>query len=314
MNTNFLAILFVIALFLSVYFGARFFLNKPSVLAMPKLNILPIKTTLKASDLAGSKESALDFPEVKFPPLKPIEVSPFLPYRGMSCLISPIKEEIDYFSYFPYKIWPIASLSKLMTAVVALENYSPDKIITISKKDLEVYGSSAHLRINQRYKVKDLVKIMLITSSNDAAYALAKEIPNFIGLMNQKAKKLGMLQTKYVEPSGLSQKNVSSASDLLKLSRYILKKHPEIFEVDKKDIYTVGGKRFYNINKIRKLPDFAGGKTGYIPDSKENAISIFSLNGQKIVIIVLGSNDRLLSTQKLLSWFKLIKLAEETND
>ena len=317
MSNNFLAITFVIVLLLSVYFGAKIFLKKPNILTVPELNILPIKASLgsfKVREESSSTQLVVDSPIKKIPSIKPIEVSPFLPYRGMSCLISPIDKKIDYFAYFPYKVWPIASLSKLMTAVIALENYSPNKIITISKKDLEIYGNSAHFRLNQKYKVKDLVKIMILTSSNDAAYALAKELPNFIDLMNKKAKEIGMFQTRYIEPSGLSKKNVSSAADLLKLSRYILKNHPEILEVDKENIYKVGKRIFYNINKIRRLPNFIGGKTGYIPESKENAISIFSLNGQKIVIIVLGSNDRLLSTQKLLSWFKLIRLAEETND
>jgi len=309
MRTNALAIIFVIVLFISISISAKLLLGRPKLFLIPGVNLSLINKPIEIQ-----KGSSKGLPGLNFSSPKAIQVSPFLPYQGKSCLISSFREQRDYFAYFPYKLWPMASLTKLMTAVVALENYPPHKEITISQEALDIYGNSANLKLGEKYQLEDLIKIMLITSSNDAAYAIAEDIPDFVGLMNKKAKQLSMNQTKYEEPSGLSRENISSARDVLKLTRYILKNYPQLFEITKKDAIIVNKKKFYNINQIRKLQGFLGGKTGYIPESKENAVSIFSLNHEKIILIVSGANSRLQATEKLFNWFKLIKLAEKVND
>jgi D-alanyl-D-alanine carboxypeptidase len=145
---------------------------------------------------------------------------------------------------------PIASLTKLMTAVIVLENYDlKNTWITISEKaaaqgNVPNYGNLDQ-EIGKKFPLEKLLELMLIYSSNDAAWALAEAIgvQNFIEKMNEKAQDLGLENTHFVNPTGLDPENLyyhppnqssfnySTAQDLLKLAQYILENHPLIFEI-----------------------------------------------------------------------------------
>jgi len=108
----------------------------------------------------------------------------------------------------------------MMTAVIVLENYSLEDQIAISKKAIDTFGIAGEFKEGEIFSVKDLLYILLVESSNDAAEALAEKIgrENFVSLMNQKAQKLGMENTVFLNPSGLDfdpkEENQSTARDL----------------------------------------------------------------------------------------------------
>ncbi len=210
------------------------------------------------------------------------------------------------------KRWPIASISKLMTAVIAMEKLGPDKIATISQTAIDTEGLAGDFKLNEKYSIRDMVKIMLFVSSNDAAVAISEFYgqTNFIKEMNMKAAELGMNETNFFDCTGLSVLNQSNTSDLTKLAQYILKQRPEIFNFTKtKELSVVelssNSVKFYtNINYFAGQNDFLGGKTGFIESSEQNLLSIFSYKGHKILTIILGSTDRFADTQKLFDWVK----------
>jgi len=142
------------------------------------------------------------------------------------------------------KTLPIASLSKLMTALVVIENthlsdYDLSKTTIVSQKAASQYNIPVHgnLEAGQVIAIEQLLKYMLYYSSNDAAFALAEVIglDNFIAKMNQKSKELGLNNTYFINPTGLDPSdidavpNYSTVNDLAKLSKYILSNHGLIF-------------------------------------------------------------------------------------
>ena len=118
-------------------------------------------------------------------------------------------------------ILPMASISKLMTAIVTEDFSKNEEYTEISKKALATNGKNGELKLGEKIKVGDLIYPLLLESSNDAAEALAEYFgrDNFISKMNQKAKTLKMDSTKYEDPSGLSENNDSTAADLFKLPK-----------------------------------------------------------------------------------------------
>lgn len=165
---------------------------------------------------------------------------------------------------------PIASLTKLMTAIVAKENINKD-FVKLSSTAIQAFGDFGDFKENEIFSKDDLIKGMLISSSNDASYALAEQlgVKNFVNLMNKKVKELKMNHTAFVDPAGLSYNNVSTAEDLLKLTIYIIKNYPEILAVTKEKEITIRElnsntlKIIKNSNLLVKNSYFIGGKTGY---------------------------------------------------
>lgn len=211
------------------------------------------------------------------------------------------------------KHWPIASLTKLMTALVAKEQIPDSDQIQISseaEQPLKDNGAAPTFNIGDTLSAKDLVKAMFLVSSNDAAEALARHYgyDNFIRAMNDKAQELGMTNTVFASPSGLSVKNLSTATDLDKLVRFVWMSNRDLFATSRKtkDYVTVANGRYRtrryltNINTFAGEKNFLGGKTGQLPESGGNLISIFDANGPKL-IIVLGAGDRFQETQTILA-------------
>jgi len=211
------------------------------------------------------------------------------------------------------KYWPIASITKLVTAIVALEKIGPDKIASISQTSIDTEGITKNFLVNEKYSIRDLIKIMLTVSSNDAASAISEFYgqENFINEMNLISEKIGMSQTKFYDCTGLSIQNKSTTNDLTKLAEYIIKEKPEILEYTKiKELSIIelgnnSNKSFTNINSFAGQEDFIGGKTGFIESSEQNLLSIFNYKNYKILIIILGSDNRFLETQKILDWVKV---------
>ena len=208
--------------------------------------------------------------------------------------------------------WPIASLTKLMTAVVALEKMDPSQKIFFNDKIIETEGVSGGFKVGDFFSVNDLIRALVGVSSNDAAVALAESYgstsspqsgyQNFIDAMQIKASELGMKQTTFFDPTGLSFLNQSTVPDLEKLVRYILDKHPQIFEISKHPNIEISGRVLKNINEFAGEENFLGGKTGFTDDANGNLISLFkNPDGGVLLIIVMGTDDRFGETRKLLS-------------
>ncbi len=210
------------------------------------------------------------------------------------------------------KRWPMASLTKLMTALVAKEFIPDNEKITVTaeaEQPLIDFQTSATFRVGDTLSAKDAIKAMFVVSSNDAAEALATHYgyDKFISAMNAKAAELRMTDTVFVSPSGLSTRNLSTTTDLDKLVTFIWINYPDLISSSRQPktyvTATNGGVRrrvnLTNINSFAGQDNFIGGKTGELPESGGNLISIFKVNGPKL-IIVLGAGDRFKETQKIL--------------
>lgn len=203
---------------------------------------------------------------------------------------------------------PIASLTKLMTAIVALDNYDMSQNIEASKEAALQSPVFNDLREGDILSVESLLHIMLIESSNRAAYALSEVMPEqqFVDLMNQKAEYIGLAGTYFEESTGLSDKNYSTASDLVKLAEYILENYPKIIDISRISEFEVPG--FGKISSTNQLlvemPEIIGGKTGFTTDAKGCIILVVynQKSDDYLVYAVLGAEDRFLEMKKLINW------------
>ena len=199
---------------------------------------------------------------------------------------------------------PIASLTKLMTALLVLEKYDLDIKTTIDQKAMSQVGEQGSLKLGEILSVKDLLYISLIESSNRSAYALAEVVgvDNFVSLMNQKAEELGMANTHFSDSSGLDSNSQSSVSDLAILSEYLYKNQSlfkEIVSLDEYDLYLDNGTfhhKLTNTNKLLEtLPGVVGGKTGFTNEARGCYMVINKVNPNEdtyFINIILGSEDR----------------------
>lgn len=210
---------------------------------------------------------------------------------------------------------PIASLTKLMTAIVVAENIDLRKSITVKKEMLSGYGSTEGLEAEKEFRVVELLYPLLIESSNDAAEVLSYFLgrQRILGLMEEKAKSVLMQNTQFTDPSGFDPGNVSTAQDLFYLARYIFYNRPPLLAIARgKKVQSFGEvrfdiKKFWNKNVFIDDPTFIGGKTGYTKEAGNTALFIFRLKtkeGQErnIVVVLLGSRDNKTDTQRIYRW------------
>ncbi len=225
-----------------------------------------------------------------------------------------LQDNARIWSWNAGKRWPIASLTKLMTILVASDLMPMGRRITITQTDegyLAAATATPTFQAGDTLTVKDLITSMLIVSSDDAAEALADNYgrERFMQAMNDTANGLGMTETDYVSPSGLSAKNLSTTADLYKLVEFIWSTDPSLFQTTRETQATVtvygtdsvGRIRYLtNIDRFAGRKDFLGGKTGTLPVSAQNLIALFDVNGPK-AIIVLGSRNRYAEAEKILA-------------
>jgi len=233
--------------------------------------------------------------------------------NSQSILVQSLDEYFPFYHLNTQKMWPMASLTKLLTAVVALEDIGENKKILITEKALATEGIAGNLIKDDIYSVRDLLKIMFLTSSNDAASAFEEYIGGkneFAKLLNQKTRKIGMMQTVLYDASGLSDLNQSNTGDLLKLVKYILQNHPDIFNWTRLNSFLAqplngtDGNLVQNINPLFIRDNFLGGKTGTSDEAKENLVAIFSFKNYRIATIILGSSDRIKEIDNLFEWME----------
>ncbi|MDP3882832.1 MAG: serine hydrolase [Candidatus Staskawiczbacteria bacterium] len=207
-----------------------------------------------------------------------------------------------------YQKLPIASLSKLMTAVVSLQSYTLSKKISVSEEAVLQDGEQGALELGKEMSVDDLLYIMLIASSNKAAYVLSEGMDHydFVRLMNEKARELGMDDTTFVEPTGLSEENVSTADDLVKLAKYILKNYPEIAKISGMKEYDLPN---YGIltntdELLGEVPEIIIGKTGFTLEAKGCLLLVLknTKDNDYLIYVILGADDKFAEMKKMIDW------------
>ena len=201
-------------------------------------------------------------------------------------------------------VLPIASLTKLMTGMVISEaQLSSEELITISQQDVDTEkGSSSRLQVGTRLSRGELLHLALMSSENRAAHALGRTYPGgldvFTSQMNAKAQALGMKDTRYAEPTGLSSRNQSSAQDLATLVG-AAHKDPVLRELSTSPGHQVEvGKRtlqYNNTNRLVKNPQWDIGlqKTGYISEAGQCLVMQTKIAGRKLIMVFLDSAGKL---------------------
>ena len=205
-----------------------------------------------------------------------------------------------------YQKTAMASTTKILTCIIALENSKPSDIVTVSKKASSVSGSSLGLNANTKISMNDLLYGLMLRSGNDCAIAIAEHIggsiENFSILMNQKAFELGLFNSNFITPHGLDNENhFTTAYDLALLTNYSLK-NPDF----KKIVSTKTTTIFYNNSSceisntnelLGVLDGVYGVKTGFTFEAGRCLVSACKRNNLDIIVVVLGADTKSIRTK-----------------
>lgn len=221
---------------------------------------------------------------------------------------------------------PIASLTKIMTAIVAIEHGKLSDTVTVGRNAYAKEGSSIYLQLGEEMSLENMLYGLMLRSGNDAATAIAEHVggseEGFVYLMNEKAKLLGLTHTHFQNPHGLDAKDhYSTANDLAKLTGYALK-NPHFKEIVRTPSKTAPNPndpwdyKWLNKNKMLRFYDGADGvKTGYTKIAKRCLVSSATRGGQQIAVVTLNDGDDWNDHRKLLDYgfanFPLTTLIKE---
>jgi serine-type D-Ala-D-Ala endopeptidase (penicillin-binding protein 7) len=213
---------------------------------------------------------------------------------------------------------PIASISKLLTALVVVDAGQPlDEVLEVTRDDCSIgRGAYSRLRVGTRLTRGDLLHLALMASENRAAHALARNYPGgtpaFVRAMNAKAKALGMTTAHFVEPTGLSSDNVASAEDLSKLVAAASQNEViREYSTDRRYSVTVGRRmvEFRNTDSLVSNPawDIIVQKTGYITEAGRCLVMQAMIEGRSVVIVLLnsfGKYTRVADARRVRKWLE----------
>jgi serine-type D-Ala-D-Ala carboxypeptidase (penicillin-binding protein 5/6) len=207
---------------------------------------------------------------------------------------------------------PIASITKLMTALVAVDRAEPNDLVTVDSDATGVGGSTIHLRSGEQLRLSELLAAALIQSANDAAVALAEHVGGgesspFVALMNRRAHALGLRETRFARPDGLDiAGHYSSALDVTRLGRAAMRE-PLIRQLVRQRSATIsGGRSLHTWNDLLgEFPGTFGVKTGHTTAAGWNQVAAARGNGVTIYATILGSpsrSTRNADLEELLAW------------
>ena len=227
----------------------------------------------------------------------------------------------------------VASISKIMTAIVAIESGKLDKTVTIDESVLKAYGSGIYVKVGEKLTLKDLLYGLMLRSGNDAALAIADYVSGskekFVKRMNQKAQELGMKNSTFNNPSGLDEEeekgNYSTAYDMAVLTSYAMQNETfrEIVSTKK---YTLKTNKntyiWYNKNKLLTSYEYTtGGKTGFTKKARRTLVSTASKNNLNLVVVTLNDGNDFADHKNLHEYgfnnyksYQLLKKGEITVD
>ena len=200
-----------------------------------------------------------------------------------------------------HNVRSVASISKIMTAIVAIESGKLDEIVIIGEEINSAYGSGIYIKVGEELTLRDLVYGLMLRSGNDAALAIAHfvggSVDNFVNLMNNQAKQIGMTQTTFNNPSGLDQEkgNYSTAYDMALLTKYAMQ-NPEFKTIVGTKKYELKTNLNYylwnNKNKLLTTYKYAtGGKTGFTTKAKRTLVTTASKNNVNLVAVTLNDGN-----------------------
>lgn len=266
----------------------------------------------------ASKSSPQRAPTTKSAALR----SPQLDLRSSSVVVMDEADSSVLYARKADAVLPVASITKLMTALVVLESQQPmDEMIEVSAEDRDTeLGTTSRLKVGTRLTRDDLLHLALMSSENRAAHALARNHPGglgaFIKAMNLKAAALGMRRTRFADPTGLSSQNVSSASDLTKL--VIAASHDPVirdFSTHRSYAVPVGNQilEFRNTNTLVAKSDWdiAVQKTGYTRLAGRCLVMKATIKGRPVVIVLLnsfGKYTRVADAARIRKWMESLKV------
>jgi len=192
---------------------------------------------------------------------------------------------------------PMASTTKIMTAIVAIENADLEEIVTVSKRAAEVSGSEIHLKIGEKLKLRDLLYGLMLKSGNDASIAIAEHVggtvEDFCEMMNRKALSIGAENTHFTSPHGLDKsEHYTTAFELARITAYALK-NPIFNEIVSTKEASIPNRILFNTNELLGVyPGVDGVKTGYTGQAGRCLVTSATRNQMRMITVVLGSPTR----------------------
>ena len=205
----------------------------------------------------------------------------------------------------------IASTTKIMTCIIALENGDLNSIRKVGNEVLKAYGSGIYVQVGEEMSLENLLYGLMLRSGNDAAieiaYHISGNLEKFVVLMNQKAYELGMKDTTFLNPHGLEEAdgsgNVSTAKDMAILMRYALQNEMFLKIIGTK-IHTVKGEGktyvWHNKNKLLSMSEYAlGGKTGYTKKAKRTLVTASRKDDKTCIVVTLNDGNDFLDHKNL---------------
>ncbi|RCX17174.1 D-alanyl-D-alanine carboxypeptidase (penicillin-binding protein 5/6) [Anaerobacterium chartisolvens] len=248
---------------------------------------------------------------------------------ALSAIVLDMKSGRVLYEKNSYTKRAMASTTKIMTAIVAIENGSLDDKVAVSKRAAAIHGSTIHLSEGEKLPLRELLYGLLLNSGNDAAIAVAEHIggsvENFCEMMNEKAEILGARNTCFKSPHGLdSPEHYSTAYDMAIITRYALE-NPVFSKIVGTKKAEITGHSLYNTNELLGfLPGVDGVKTGYTGQAGRCLVASATRDGRRIISVVLGCNTRTAraqSSQNMLEYaftnykpYRLLEYEEKITD
>ncbi|MBD3270479.1 hypothetical protein GF376_03050 [Candidatus Peregrinibacteria bacterium] len=263
-------------------------------------------------ELKVKEHLTVELPANPYPIKKPDKIAPILQAESIYSLDLETGQVL--YSKNAHQQLPIASLTKLLTAAVILDEHQLDEIVTVNFEATKIEPAKLYLLENEKITVKELLRGLLIKSANDAALALAYynsgSVPEFAKKMNAKAKELGMYSSNFVNPTGFDEEGqFSTAHDMSIISRYILKNQfiQNTVITQETEIKSIDGNQVHKIastnNLLSSYLKVLGLKTGTTDLAGECLITVIENDsGQKILNIMLDSPSRFEESKILSEW------------
>ncbi len=209
------------------------------------------------------------------------------------------------------KVLPIASITKLMSSLVAKGSKDIEEEVVLTSEMLStIYNKTNALFPNLVISIKNLLSASLISSINDASQSLNYVVrDDLIPAMNKTAQALDMNQTSFVDAHGIGKDNISSANDIARFLYYIYLNHPDLLELTTNDDFWLPDRnnnliKFKNNNLFHEVPEFVGGKTGFTDAARNTFAGVFEFDEDPYIIVLLYSYTRTNDTKLIIDWIR----------